>query len=260
MTRNDDAAFHVDRTTASQDNSRIQAKASPTVSSRSRSLDHRISPKLSLSGESVMKHRVAVLSLIALALLFVGADATAQTYTVLHNYPIGSGAYSGIQFPQVMSQGRDGKLYSTISNNGAKNVGSVFNITTGGSPTTIYSFCSLTSCTDGSYPFGGVTLGFDGNLHGTTQGGGGAGKAGTVFKITPTGTLTTQHAFGNATDDSVPVYATLQGQDGNTYGVSVGQYVGQNGAFFKVSSTGVFTVLHDFTYTDGANPNLPTQG
>jgi uncharacterized repeat protein (TIGR03803 family) len=207
-----------------------------------------------------MKHRVAVLPLIALALMFVGADATAQTYTVLHNYPIGSGAYSGIQFPQVMSQGRDAKLYSTISNNGAKNVGSVFNITTGGTPTTIYSFCSLTSCTDGSYPFGGVTLGFDGNLHGTTQGGGGAGKAGTVFKITPTGTLTTQHAFGNSTDDSAPVYATLQGQDGNTYGVSVGQYTGQNGAFFKVSSTGVFTVLHDFTYTDGAYPNLPTQG
>jgi uncharacterized repeat protein (TIGR03803 family) len=206
-----------------------------------------------------MKHQGTVLSLIALAFLLAVTAASAQTYTVLHTYPIGSGAYSGITFPQVMSQGRDGNLYGTISNNGARNVGSVFKVTTGGTLTDIYDFCPGTTCTDGSYPMGGVTLGFDGNLHGTTQGGG-TGNAGTVFKLTPTGTLTTLHSFVNGTDDSVPVYATLQGQDGNTYGVSIGQYNGQYGSFFKLTASGTFTVLHDFTYTDGDYPSLPAQG
>ena len=48
-----------------------------------------------------MKHRGTVLSLIGLALTFAVTAASAQTYTVLHTYPVGSGAYSGITFPQV---------------------------------------------------------------------------------------------------------------------------------------------------------------
>ena len=172
-----------------------------------------------------MKHRETVVSLIAVALLFAVA-ASAQTYTVLHAYPIGAGAYSGIGFPQVMSQGQDGDLYTTIQNDGTHNVGTVYKMTTAGAMTTVYNFCSLTSCTDGAYPNGGVTLGFDGNFYGTTAGGGSHG-AGTVFKVTPTGTLTTLWNFANGTDDSAPVYTTLQGQDGNMYGVSEEQYVGQ---------------------------------
>lgn len=205
-----------------------------------------------------MKRYAIALSIVTLNLLFA-VTAAAQTYTVQYVYPIGAGAYSGITFPQIMSQGRDGNLYSTISNAGTKSVGTVFNMTTSGTPTTLYNFCSLTSCTDGSYPFGGVTLGLDGNFYGTTQGGGSKG-AGTVFKMTPTGTLSSLYSFTNSTDDSVPVYTTLLGQDGNMYGVSVGQYNGQYGSFFRVTSSGAFTVLHDFAYTDGTDPNLPTQG
>ena len=79
-----------------------------------------------------MKHRGTLLALIGLALTLAVTAANAQTYTVLHTYPIGSGAYSGVTFPQVMSLGRDGNLYGTISNSGAKAVGSVFKITTSG--------------------------------------------------------------------------------------------------------------------------------
>ena len=200
------------------------------------------------------------LTLSIFALLFAATVATAQTYTVLHTYPEGSGAYTGIGYPQLMSQGRDGNFYSTIANAGTQNQGSVYKITPGGTLTTVYSFCILASCADGSNPLGGVTLGFDGNLYGTTGNGGGAGKAGTLFKVTPAGKLTTLHAFANGTDDSAPNYAPLQGMDGNIYGVSEEQYVGQNGAFFKSTAAGVFTVTHDFNYTDGQTPSLPTQG
>jgi len=81
-----------------------------------------------------------------------------------------------------------------------------------------------------------------------------------VFKVTPTGTLTTLWNFANGTDESAPIYTTVQGQDGNMYGVSVGQYNTQYGAFFKISPSGVFKALRDLGYTNGADPNLPTQG
>jgi hypothetical protein len=48
-----------------------------------------------------MKHRGTALSMIAVALLFAAA-ATAQTYTPLYTYPIGSGAYSGITAPSLL--------------------------------------------------------------------------------------------------------------------------------------------------------------
>lgn len=212
----------------------------------------------SISDSRTTLKQALVCTIMAL-LLFATAIATAQTYTMLYTYPIGAGAYSGIVAPQVMAQGQDGNLYSTIANNGTKTFGTVYKIDTAGVPTTIYSFCLLTSCTDGGNPFGGVTLGVDGNFYGTTQGGG-SHAAGTVFKVTPAGSLTTLWNFANGTDDSVPVYTTSLGQDGNMYGVSVGQYNGEYGAFFKVSAAGLFKALSDFAYTNGALPNLPTQG
>jgi len=206
-----------------------------------------------------MKYRATVFSTIVLALLFVAATASAQTFTALHTYPVGSGAWSGIRAPQMMAQGRDGNLYSTQANTGTLFDGTVYKITTAGALTQVYSFCALTSCDDGSDPEGGVTLGLDGNLYGTTKIGGKDG-AGTVFKVTPTGTLTTMYSFTNGTDDSVPVYTVILGQDGNFYGVSEVAYTGQNGAFFRISPAGVFKALADFDYTNGLLPNLPVQG
>ena len=192
-------------------------------------------------------------SLISVTLLFASI-ASSQTYKKLYSYPNGEMAW-----PQIMSQGRDGNLYSTLYNAGTPTKGTMYLMTTEGTPSTVYTFCSLASCADGSYPFGGVTLGFDGDFYGTTQLGGSKG-AGSVFKITPTGALTTLHSFANGTDDSAPMYTTVLGKDNNMYGISIGQYVGQYGAFFKVTSAGAFTVLKDFNYTDGATPSLPTQG
>jgi uncharacterized repeat protein (TIGR03803 family) len=195
-----------------------------------------------------------------LAVLTIAATGLqAQTYTPLYTYPETDTNNTGILSPGLMSQGQDGQLYMTDASNGSANSGTVFKMSTGGVPTTLYTFCSQTSCADGSFPYGGATLGFDGNFHGTTHNGG-ASAAGTVFKITPTGRLTTQWSFDNLTDDSVPFYPLLQGQDGNYYGISVGEYNGQYGAFFKVTAAGAFTTVADFNFTNGDLPNLPTQG
>lgn len=195
-----------------------------------------------------------------LAVLMIAPIATqAQTYTPLYTYPETDLNTTGVIAPGIMSQGQDGLLYTTNESNGTTNAGTFFKMSLTGTPTTLYNFCSQTGCTDGSFPYGGVTLGFDGSLHGTTHTGG-ASAAGTVFKMTPAGKLTTQWSFDNLTDESVPYYPLLQGQDGNLYGVAYGEYNGQYGTFFKVSATGTFTNLADFNYTNGALPDLPVQG
>jgi hypothetical protein len=53
--------------------------------------------------------------------------------------------------------------------------------------TTLHSFCSENECADGTLPAGPLIQGTDGNLYGTTKG--------TVFQLTPSGTLTTIYAF-----------------------------------------------------------------
>jgi uncharacterized repeat protein (TIGR03803 family) len=206
-----------------------------------------------------MKNFGTVLSLSALVLLCTVSDATAQTYTPLYTYPNTDNNSSGITWPSLLSQAQDGELYSTIQTNG-NTFGSVYKISTTGGYDLLYSFCAEKSpcASTGGYPTGGVTLGFDGNLWGTTAGGG-KDAAGTVFKLTPSATLTKVYDFTNGTDDSAPTYPVFQGQDGNMYGVSEAQYSGQYGSFFKLTTKGKITA-HPFVYPNGATPNLPAQG
>src|SRR5580704_12838495 len=165
-----------------------------------------------------MKHCITTFftiscALIATALLLAALPATAQTYTNLFSYPGTDNNTSGITWPSVLAQGQDGNLYSTIQTNGANNAGSVYKISTAGQYDLLYSFCAEAGhcALTGANPTGGVTLGFDGNLWGTTLNGGTDG-AGTVFKVTPAGTLTDVYNFTNGTDDSAPNFTVLQGQ------------------------------------------------
>ena len=92
----------------------------------------------------------------------------------------------------------------------------------------------------------------DGNFYGTTNEGG-TNSNGTVFKITPSGVLTTLHNF-NGTDGSGPIVGLVQATDGNLYGTAQLGRVNNNGTIFEITLTGVFTTLHSFIGTDG---NLP---
>jgi uncharacterized repeat protein (TIGR03803 family) len=214
-----------------------------------------------------MKYESTVLSMIAFALILTATSATAQTYTPLFTYPGASNNTSGITWPGLISQGRDGDFYSTNLANGAKNHGSVYKMTTTGQYTLLNSFCLQAGCADGTSPYGGVTLGTDGDLYGTTGGGGLCG-VGTIFKVTSAGAWTKLWDFTAGTtcnghtglkDEGYPYYPPFEGQDGNFYGTDVGVYAGTYGVFYKVTPKGMLTP-YPFNYTDGALPNLPTQG
>jgi uncharacterized repeat protein (TIGR03803 family) len=84
--------------------------------------------------------------------------------------------------------------------------------------TTLSSF----SGSDGSDPQS-VIQGTDGNFYGVTYSGGANNNAGTVFKMTPSGTLTTLYNFcaqKNCTDGENPAGQLLQAKDGNLYGTT----------------------------------------
>ena len=195
---------------------------------------------------------------LALATLLTCATANAQTYSPLYTYSINSGAYSGIVVAGLVSQGRDGNLYSTIANNGTRSKGTTFKMSLAGVPTTLYNFCTLAGCTDGAGPQSGLILGADGNLYGTTTNGG-AHNDGSVFKMTPAGAITTLWSFTAGVDEGIPYYPPWQAQDGNFWGVAQPIYSGTYGVAYKMTPSGALTPF-PFNYTNGSSPNLPTQG
>jgi uncharacterized repeat protein (TIGR03803 family) len=73
-----------------------------------------------------------------------------------------------------------GNLYGTTSGGGAHGLGTVFEYSpSSGVMTTLYSFGGL----DGAAPQAGLLIGADGNLYGTTQGGGTLDGSGTIFEL-----------------------------------------------------------------------------
>jgi uncharacterized repeat protein (TIGR03803 family) len=147
-------------------------------------------------------------------------------------------------------------LYGTTSGGGAESAGTVFKITPSGTLTTVYSFCARSGCSDGEFPYTGLVQATNGSLYGTTTGGGANGD-GTVFKITPSGVLTTLHSF-DGTDGYLPCTALVQATNGNLYGTTVQGGANGAGTVFKITPSGTLTTLYSFCSqsgcTDGKSP------
>jgi uncharacterized repeat protein (TIGR03803 family) len=128
-------------------------------------------------------------------------------------------------------EGSDGYFYGTTSFGGTNAGGTVFKISTNGALTYLYSFGSGN---DGAAPFAGLVQGSDGYFYGTTSIEGAkndwSGGAGTVFRISTNGVLTTLYAFTGGNDGGNPVAALVQGSDGSFYGTtrSYGEGGGDN--------------------------------
>jgi uncharacterized repeat protein (TIGR03803 family) len=161
-------------------------------------------------------------------------------------------------FYMSLVQGTDGNFYGTTANGGSNDRGTVFMVSPMGMLTTLYSFCAPTNCADGASPDSALLQGNDGSFYGTNLYGG-ANDAGTVFKITKRGTLTTLYSFcsqPNCTDGNQSLAGLVQATDGNFYGTTYFGGPSNSGTVFKITRSGTLSTLHSFAGypTEGANP------
>lgn len=210
--------------------------------------------------------------------------------TVIHNFN-----NDGFRPDAGLSLGLDGNFYGSTVLGGANNVGEIYQVTPSGAVSVLYSFANGK---DGEFPFAtpvlgrdgnfyGVTqsstaykitptgtftllgtlpdrsfaplcLGTDGNFYGTTQHGGKFNQ-GTVFKMTPSGTVTVVYDFDN-THGGVPWGGVVQGADGNFYGTASSGGTSSGGVAFRVSPGGTIKVLHNFPTGDPSDGNDPIAG
>jgi uncharacterized protein (TIGR03437 family) len=179
--------------------------------------------------------------------------APSGALTVLYTFCSQAQCADGAVPTAGLIQASDGNFYGTTSGGDNNNSpvltgGTVFKITPEGALTVLYSFCAQAECADGGNPLSGVIQALDGNFYGTTSGGGST-NAGTIFKVTPGGVLTTVHSFCTQTacaDGYSPSTALIQASDGNLYGTTSGGGANNKGSIFKVTSVGTFTTLYGF--------------
>jgi uncharacterized repeat protein (TIGR03803 family) len=188
------------------------------------------------------------------------------SYSVLYafcsqaNCADGSGPVAGLTMDAA------GDLFGTTKAGGTGSGGTLFRLTPSGagySYSVLYNFCSQPNCSDGGAPGAGVVLDAAGGLYGTTSRGGGATRAGTVFKLAWNGaaySYTVLHVFcsqDSCADGSTPYGDLARDAAGNIYGTTNLGGRGR-GTVFAVSAGGVFSTLYAFgidpANNDGANP------
>lgn len=101
-----------------------------------------------------------------------------------------------------------------------------------------------------------LVQGVDGNLYGTSPYGG-ANSGGTVFKMTPSGTLTVLYNFcalAECADGKTPLAGLVLAANGSFYGTTSSGGLNGNGTVFSITSGGTETTLHSFDLTDGGYP------
>jgi uncharacterized repeat protein (TIGR03803 family) len=173
---------------------------------------------------------------------------TTGSMTILHDF----GDYADGLNPFALLQAHNGNFYGIDWEwNGGERL---FMYASGVVSTGIYSFGFASTLDDETITVASLTQGndSDANFYGTTSGN--VLNWGTLFKITPGGTLTTLHTFTGA--DGGDPCGFAEGSDGNFYGVSAEGGVYQHGTLFQFSpADGIFTTLYSFTGDkDGARP------
>jgi uncharacterized repeat protein (TIGR03803 family) len=132
-------------------------------------------------------------------------------------------------------QATDGNFYGTTAGGGTSESGTVFKMTPTGVLTPLISFNN----TNGADPYSGLVQATDGNFYGTTVAGGntslnGGYGYGTVFKMTPSGVLTSLISF-DGTNGAYPYGGLVQAGDGNLYGTTFSGGISNAGTVFRLS-------------------------
>jgi uncharacterized repeat protein (TIGR03803 family) len=184
---------------------------------------------------------------------------------VLHRFTWGTDGASPLSDLTILN----GRIYGVTWTGGSERVcgdlskgcGIVFEISASGKERIVYRFKGRT---DGAFPEG-TLLAFRGRLFGTTFNGGERGHhgcygdgCGTVFELSPSGAEHIIYRFKGGTDGGNPIAGLTNLNDvlyGTTSEGGTGCISGGCGTVFKVTTSGVETVLYRFKGApDGAFP------
>jgi uncharacterized repeat protein (TIGR03803 family) len=183
-------------------------------------------------------------------------------FTNLISFTGTNGVHPGGYSTAGLILGTNGSLYGTTQSGGTNDLadggdGTVFQLATNGVFTSLVSFSGTNGAWLGANPGGGLVLGTDGNLYGTTQYGGtndlANGGDGTVFRITPAGVFTSLFSF-NTTNGANPQAGLVQAGNGSFYGTTYSGGSNALGTVFKMNPQGLLTSLLTFNNANGANP------
>jgi uncharacterized repeat protein (TIGR03803 family) len=170
--------------------------------------------------------------------------------TVLHSFtgdPDGSYPLYG-----NLLMDKNGNLYGTAFEGGTSNYGIVWEVSSKGKETVLYSFAGGT---DGEYAFEqSLTTDGKGNLYGTTEDGG-TYTIGVVFKVNiKSKKEKVLYSFGSVSGDGeYPSSGLVRDKKGNLYGTTQSGGASGLGTVFVVKGTKE-TILHSFSGSDGSNP------
>jgi len=207
---------------------------------------------------------------IFLVVMFADANsAFAQTETVLYSF--GQQAGQGATPWGSLIQDTVGNFYGTTEQGGANGIGTVFELSPPATKdgawaeTVLYSFGGQPG--DGANPYDNLLIDKEGNLYGTTYGGG-ASEAGTVFELSPeksdAWSETVLYSFGGAPNDgSLPHAGLIMDNAGNLYGTTYGGGASNDGTVFELSpeKSGAWSEAVLYAFRGGSNDgSLPYAG
>jgi uncharacterized repeat protein (TIGR03803 family) len=166
-------------------------------------------------------------------------------YTLLHTFTGPDGANP---FAPLVQDATNYWFYGAAEHGGSYYKGTIFRIGSNGEFEVLYKF----DLTHGRFPVALIQAS-DGNFYGMARAGG-SYDAGVIFRMTPSHQVTVLHTFTGGSDGQEPLGGFLQGSDGYLYGTTSEGGASGFGVLFRISTTGKFTVLHNFEQSTGSGP------
>jgi hypothetical protein len=177
-----------------------------------------------------------------------------------------SGTDGSLPLGNLITDG-SGDLFGTTYGGGTNGLGTVFELVNNGGGdyalNTLVSFSGTGGANPGANPFGGLITDGNGDLFGTTYGGGTNGL-GTAFELVNNGggdyalnTLVSFSGTSGANPGANPFGSLITDGNGNLFGTTYGGGTGSGTVFELINNDGNYTpsTLVSFDGTDGSNPH-----
>jgi uncharacterized repeat protein (TIGR03803 family) len=170
------------------------------------------------------------------------------TVTTIVSFTGTDGLFKGTRPRGSLALATDGTFYGVTEAGGTNDRGTIFQVTTAGTFTTLHQFGNVGPAT----PRAGLRQAPNGILYGTTARGG-AGNFGTVFQITTAGELTTLAEF-NGANGAQPSSRLFVALDGTLYGTTLIGGAHNLGAVFTIRPGSALQTIIHLTGAGGTSP------